>query len=142
MKNLQEKAMSTTLLNGQPDPEVSALMAGCRRDTLTLQGKIKQDRESGEAALRRLLPIAQGHSGQCRQVAAVLLGCYNGRRFPLDLTNLRGLDYSILDDVLAVLRMDGNARQEVHCYFERGGRIFEALAEDWGFNAVTERDDA
>lgn len=126
--------MSTTLLNGKPDPEVSALMAGYRRDMLAQQGKIKQDRDLGESALRRLLPIALGSSGQCRQVAAVLLGCYNGRRFPLDLTNLRGLDYSIMDDVLAVLRMDANAWQEVHCYFDNGGRIFERLAEDWGFN--------
>lgn len=112
-------------------------MAGYRRDMLAQQGKIKQDRDLGESALRRLLPIAMGNSGQCRQVAAVLLGCYNGRRFPLDLTNLRGLDYPILQDVLAVLRMDANAWQDVHCYFESGGRLFERMAEDWGFNAST-----
>lgn len=134
--------MSTTRLDGNPDTDVSAIMAEYRRDMLTKQGKIKQDRESGEAAVRRLLPIAKGSSGQCRQVAAVLLGCYNGRRFPLDLTNLRGLDYPILEDVLAVLRMDANAWQEVHCYFENGGRIFEKLAEDWGFNAAAGGDHA
>lgn len=127
--------MSTTTLAGAPDRDALALMAQVRRDMQALNGQIKQDRVEGEAALRRLLPIAQGHTGQCRQVAAVLLGCYNGRRFPLDLTNLRGLDYPILQDVLAVLRMDANAWQEVHCYFENGGRLFERMAEDWGFNA-------
>lgn len=126
--------MSTTLLNGKPDPDVSVLIAGYRRDMQALQGKIKQDRDAGEAALRRLLPIAQGNSGQCRSVAAVLLGCYNGSRFPLNLTNLRGLDYPILDDLMTVLRMDANAQQEVHYYFDNGSRIFEQLAEDWGFN--------
>lgn len=130
--------MNTTLLNGTPDQDVSAAMAGHMREMLALQGNIKRDRELGEAALRRLLPIALGNSGQSRRVAAVLLGCYNGSRFPLDLTNLRSLDYSILDDVLAVLRMDANALQEVHCYFERGGRVFEKLAEDWGFNQAEE----
>lgn len=130
--------MSTMILNGSPDPSVSAMMAKARRDMQALQSQIKLDRESGEAALRRLLPIAMGHSGQCRQVAAVLLGCYNGSRFPLDLTNLRGLDYPILEDVLAVLRMDANAWQEVHCYFDGGGRLFERLADDWGFNRAEE----
>jgi len=132
--------MSTTLLNGTPDQDVSAAMSGYMAKMLALKGKIGSDREFGEAALRRLLPIAMGNSGQSRRVAAVLLGCYNGSRFPLDLTNLRSLDYSILDDVLAVLRMDANALQEVHCYFERGGRVFEKLAEDWGFNKAEEAD--
>lgn len=126
--------MTTTHINGAPDPAVSVAMASHRREMMALQGNIKRDREFGEAALRRLLPIAMGNSGQSRRVAAVLLGCYNGTRFPLDLTNLRSLDYPIMEDVIAVLRMDANARQEVHCYFERGGRIFENLANDWGFN--------
>ena len=116
--------MSTTHLNGQPDTACDRMLDSWRRDLQVVHGNIKRDRETGEAALRRLLPIAHGHSGQCRSVAAVLLACYNGRRFPLNLTNLRSIDYAILDDVLAVLRMDANALQEVHCYFENGGQIF------------------
>lgn len=96
-----------------------------------IHAQIKEDRIAGEAALRRLLPIARGNSGQSRRVAAILLGLYNGLRFPLDLTNLRSLDYEIVDDALAVLRMDSNAYQEVHCYFENGSQIFEQLASDW-----------
>lgn len=126
--------MSTTLINGQPDTACDRMLADFRRDMMVVHGNIKRDREAGEAALRRLLPIAMRDTGQSRRVAAVLLTCYNGLRFPLDLTNLRSLDYPILDDVLAVLRMDANAWQEVHCYFENGGRIFEQMAEDWGFN--------
>ncbi len=126
--------MTNTLINGQPDPAVSAAMASHRREMLALQGKIRRDRKFGESALSRLLTIAMGHSGQSRRVAAVLLGCYNGQRFPLDLTNLGGLDSQILDDVLAVLRMEANAWPEVHCYFERCGLIFEKMAEDFGFN--------
>ncbi len=127
--------MSTTLINGQPDTACDRMLADFRRDMMVVHGNIKRDREAGEAALRRLLPIAMRDTGQSRRVAAVLLTCYNGLRFPLDLTNLRSLDYPILDDVLAVLRMDANAWQEVHCYFENGGRIFEQMAEDWGFNS-------
>lgn len=126
--------MSTTNLDGTRDTAADRMIAAFRRDLQVTHGNIKRDREAGEAALRRLLPIAQGNTGQCRSVAAILLACHNGRRFPLDLTNLRGLDYTILDDVMAVLRMDANAYQEVHCYFDHGGLVFEKLADDWGFN--------
>lgn len=125
--------MSTTLLDGSPDPDMAVIMADYEREVRSLHSRIKADRVAGEAALRRLLPIAQRDTGQSARVARVLLGLYNGHRFPLDLTSLRSLDYEILDDVLAVLRMDANARQEVHCYFEHGGLVFEKLADDWGF---------
>lgn len=126
--------MSTHHLNGKPDTACDRMLADFRRDMMVVHGNIKRDREAGEAALRRLLPIAQRDTGQSSRVAAILLGLYNGRRFPLDLTSLRSLDYPILEDVLAVLRMDANAYQEVHRYFDNGGQVFEKLAADWGFN--------
>lgn len=89
-------------------------------------------RADGEAALRRLLPVAQGDTGQSGVVARFLLGLYNGRRFAFDLTDLRRLDAGLLDDCLAVLRMDATPLKEVHEYFPDGGRIFEALAAIWG----------
>lgn len=113
--------------------DMATMMADYQRQVRDVQARIKADRIAGEAALRRLLPIAQRDTGQSERVARVLLGLYNGRRFPLDLTNLRSLDYEIVDDVLAVLRMDSCALQEVHCYFEHGGLVFEKLADDWGF---------
>lgn len=93
--------------------------------------RIKIDRIHGEEALRRLIPVALGNSGQSRRVASLLLGCYNGTRFPFDLTNLRSLDYTLMEDCLAVLRMDANCYQEVHTYFENGSALFEQLARDW-----------
>jgi hypothetical protein len=87
--------------------------------------------DEGRAALFRLMEVAQGHSGQCKRVAAFLLGLYNGDRFPFDLTELRALDASIMDDCLQVLRMDYQPVREVHEYFEDGGRRFEQLAKDW-----------
>ncbi|WP_211467324.1 DUF7673 family protein [Collimonas silvisoli] len=84
----------------------------------------------GEAALVRLLDIAHRDSGQPRKVAAFLLGLYNGRRFPFNLTELRNLDRDIFNDCIAVLKMDYRPAQDVHCYFKRGGAIFEQLARD------------
>lgn len=82
-------------------------------------------------ALRRLWQIAQGHSGQCRYVAAFLLGLYNGQRFPFDMTNFRGLDAAIFQDCLKVLVMDYAPRAEVHVLLGVPGTKFERLAKDW-----------
>jgi hypothetical protein len=86
----------------------------------------------GEAALRRLFDIAQGQSGQCRHVAAFLLGLYHGGRFRFDLTDLRCVDHAIFEDCMAVLKMDAQPKQEVHCYFPNGGKKFEEMAKRWG----------
>lgn len=117
-------------------PEVEAAFAQMRAEREAFDRDLPGIRKDGEAALRRLLPIAQGHAGQCRYVAAFLLGLYNGRRFPFDLTDLRGLDLAIFNDCMSVLRMDYAPEQEVHCYFNEGGRegdiLFEELAKRWG----------
>lgn len=84
----------------------------------------------GVAALQRLLNIARGHSGQCRHVAAFLLGLYNGTRFKFDLTDFRCVDTAIFLDCLEVLKMDHCPVQEVHLYFKDGGKIWEQLAKD------------
>ncbi|WP_024303348.1 hypothetical protein [Pseudogulbenkiania sp. MAI-1] len=92
----------------------------------------QQLQETGVAALQRLLPIAQGDTGQSRIVALLLLGLYNDTRFPFPLTELRGLDDALFEDCMTVLRMDARAcQQEVHCYFAHGGQIWEQLAKDW-----------
>lgn len=85
----------------------------------------------GEAALKHLVKLAQGSSGQCRIIAKFLLGLYNGPLFPFDLTDFRALDESIFTDCLAVLSMDYTPKKEVHCYIPDGEQIFEQLARDW-----------
>jgi hypothetical protein len=95
-------------------------------------------REAGVAALRRLLPVAQRDTGQSRIVARLLAGLYNGRRFPFDLTDLRSLDTALFEDAMALVRMDARlTEKEIHCYFESGGRIFEEMIDDWGFEEAS-----
>lgn len=116
----------------QRDLETQKIMANYMARAREIRDNIRVDRARGEAALRRLLPIAMSFTGQGERVARLLLGCYNGYRFPFDLTNLRSLDYEVMDDCLAVLRMDASAFQEVHLYFPNGGEVFEQMARDWG----------
>lgn len=84
------------------------------------------------AALRRLWAHAQGETGQSRVTSAFLLGLYNGRRFPFDLTNFRLLDNSLICDCLAVLEMDSTPKREVHDLLGAPNHQFEALASYWG----------
>ena len=107
---------------------------GLAAEIVAMNKTRQENREAGEAALKRLLPIAQRDTGQSGVVACFLLGLYNGERFPFDLTELRRLDRKIFEDCLAVLRMDWSPEKEVHRYFERGNEIFEQLAIDWDGN--------
>lgn len=92
-------------------------------------------RAEGEAALRRLLPVAQSDTGQSRRVARFLLALYNGPRFPFDLSDLRGLDYAIHADCIALLLADHVPEGEIHCYIDGGREVFEGLAASWGFES-------
>lgn len=96
-----------------------------------------QDESNGLDSLQRLYKLAQGNSGQCQHVAAFLLGLYNGQRFRFDLTDFRCVDASIFEDMLRVLRMDNQARAEVHTYFPQGGQRFEEIANDWNLHSQT-----
>lgn len=121
----------------QPDPETKARaqaqFAVMRAEQAARDAMLPAIRAEGEAALRRLLPIAQSDTGQSSVVARFLLNLYNGDRFPFDMTDFRRLDSRVFDDCLAVLKMDAQPAKEVHNYFENGGKIWEQLAADWGF---------
>lgn len=96
--------------------------------------KRKNTMEEGKAALFRLYEVAQRDTGQCRVIARFLVGLYNGSRFPFDLTDLRTIDHSLFEDCMAVLRMDArHCVQEVHNYFDNGGRRWEEMIKNWGW---------
>jgi hypothetical protein len=120
-----------------PDPEAQGRMRTAlearARERDARRAELPAIRLEGEAALRRLLPIAQRDTGQSSVIARFLLNLYNGERFPFDMTDLRRLDYELFDDCMAVLKMDFQPAQEVHRYFKDGNAKWEALAINWGF---------
>jgi hypothetical protein len=95
----------------------------------------RSERERAEAetagvpALRRLVGVAQGDSGQCRVARLFLLGLYNGTAWPFDLNRLRSLDLDLQADCLAVLRMDLQPRCEVQCWLEDGEALWRWMAK-------------
>lgn len=83
-----------------------------------------------------ILATTQDHSA-ARVAACMLLGLYNGDRFPFDLTELRRLDAGNLKRALALLEFDARPRMEVHEWLNRlydctdFGPRFEHMAHRW-----------
>lgn len=100
-------------------------------------------------ALLDLWRIGQGYSSGEKAAAKLLLGLYNGHRFPFDLTDLRLFDDYNLRRALLVLEMDANPQAEVHVLLARAlgttesamGARFEYRAFDLELSgAVSEGD--
>lgn len=91
-------------------------------------------------ALQQLFNLANRHLGTSggNAAAKLLLGLYNGRRFPYDLTDLRVFDLSNLEAALVVLRMDASRTWcEVHVLLDEilgRSRGTGALFEHWAFD--------
>jgi len=123
--------------DAEKSPAIETALAEMLREQEAVAQRRPAVRAAGVEALKRLLEIAQGDSGQCRYVAGFLVGLYNGHRFKFDLTDFRALDSAIFRDCLAVLEMDQSPEQEVHRYFEGGQAIWEQLARDWNIPDYT-----
>lgn len=91
-------------------------------------------------ALINLWNLTQEHPGTsgARVATMVLLGLYNGPRFPMDLTELRHLDSNNLRDALLVIQSDASrCEMEIHEWLNRltgkrdFGDRFESLAHDY-----------
>lgn len=89
-------------------------------------------------ALAQFFMLATCHSHSGARVAAhLLLGLYNGTRFPFDLTDLRCLDSENLQLALTLLQFDARPQMEVHQWLNQMygrtdfGMRFEHLAHAW-----------
>lgn len=91
-------------------------------------------------ALITLWNCTQRHHGTsgARSAAGVLLGLYNGTRFPFDLTDLRLMDATYLAAAIEVIRGDSaHCQREVHEWLNQltgrvdFGRRFEHLAHEY-----------
>ena len=90
-------------------------------------------------ALVRLFEHADGHTNSgALVIQRLLLGLYNGYRFPFDLTDLRRLDRGNFEDCLQVLRMDFQPQMEVHVQLARvlgqPGVWASLVFERWGYD--------
>ncbi len=83
-----------------------------------------------DAALRRLLTIAQSDTGQSKRVANFLLAWWNAQACGgFDLTELWAVEGPIADDMLAVLGLIARGREFPSAYALGGA--FEQLVTRW-----------
>lgn len=97
---------------------------------------IQETRTGQLRALLRLWFMAQGDHGGAMVVRRVLLSLYNGRRFPIDLTDLRRLDAQNFQDCLAVMVLDYQPAMEVHVWI---GKLLQCRPvgpefEQWAYD--------
>lgn len=97
--------------------------------------------------LWNLTQLHVGTSGS-RAATGVLLGLYNGERFPFDLTDLRLLDPMARQAALDVITSDATrCHMEVHEWLNQiagrrdFGQRFEHLAHEWRRKGKCKRDD-
>ena len=76
----------------------------------------------------RLLEVALQCSGQARSVRRVLLACYNAPEWPLDLSELRGLDPDLRQAALAMIEL-----------FALGGSDLDQYRPDAPWHAIWDR---
>jgi hypothetical protein len=88
-------------------------------------------RTIGTKSLQRLIPVSCEYSGQCRYVAGFLVGCYDGARYPFDLTDLRSVDHELFLDCLAVIRLLYETRDGIQANVPDGDEVFGRLIAQW-----------
>lgn len=86
----------------------------------------------GARAFARLLQLAEtSDSGQARRVAGFLASTYNGRRFPLDPFELRAVDASLSDDMLACLDALRWGQADLFTLVPDGDTRVQAIIRRW-----------
>jgi len=101
-------------------------LEGWQRWASEAQGKAAQ-------AYARLLSLAErGDSGQVGRIAQFLAGTYNGEAFPFDLFELRTVDVTVSDDMLACLDALRWGRIDLHKLVPDGQLRVQAVIDSWG----------
>ncbi|MGE4339703.1 MAG: hypothetical protein AB7E55_27630 [Pigmentiphaga sp.] len=90
----------------------------------------KQDKTDLVEALKRLVKIAHGDTGQSRLVANFLLAWWNaGSCGGFDLTDLWGVDRAIANDMIAVIVLIASRHDYPDVYGLRTD--FERMVAEW-----------
>lgn len=109
-----------------PGPRLSQALAQVMHETR--QRQLEAERE-GLSALEYLIRVAEGHSGQSHHLRRLLLGLYNGYRWPFEMQRLRALDADLQVAALAVIQMATYSGHEIHTFIEGGDALLKRFWE-------------
>ncbi|MGD8174818.1 DUF7673 family protein [Marinimicrobium sp. ARAG 43.8] len=82
-------------------------------------------------AVRELVALALKDCGGSQAAAEVLLGTYNGRSYPMNLTELCRLDDRYYKAAVTVIHLRCRLNTEPHQLLANGDSIFQKLAQEW-----------
>ncbi len=77
--------------------------------------------------------VRRHHANSTRFIASVLCSLYNGDRVKVDLSGIGLIDMHWKEHVLNVIRLHYEGMREPHTYIVDGGRIFEEIIKQYGF---------
>ncbi len=76
-------------------------------------------------------------SGQAGRLIRFIAGLYNGRDYPFDLTELRGLDTNLANACLDYLNFDRLGISEVHKHLANGDRDLHRWLKEYGIEPAS-----
>jgi hypothetical protein len=80
--------------------------------------------------------VKHPHTGQSRRLVKFIAGCYDGRDYPFNLTELRGLDTTLATACLEYLDYDRLAIREIHHFLPQKERTLLGWLKDYDLGAV------
>jgi hypothetical protein len=110
-----------------------------RREQEFLRSQLIVTMPDYQNSVERLVRIANSDSGGASAAAQVLLACYNGRNWQLDVMAIGSLDYKHTQDVFIVMRGWLLLHEYPHNVIENGDAIFSNLEERWQSLHVNKR---
>lgn len=106
-------------------------------DLAAFESRSRQATQKGLQAFTRLLKLTEeGDSGQSGHIARFLAATYNGEEFPLDLFELRTVDVSISDDMLACVDALRWGRADLHTLVLDGDERLRVVIDRWGLRWI------
>jgi hypothetical protein len=117
------------------------IIAGKRPRMDALDRDIAQIQARAMAALKVIETAINAHptTGGAKRLVRFLASLYNGRDYPFDLSELRGLDTTLANACLDYLNYDRLGIAEVHKHLTNGDRDLHRWLEEYGIELASSR---
>lgn len=115
-----------------PEVDLEAVIAKQMADEEEWLRRANTVQAQAAQAFARLLAIAENSdTGQARRISLFIAGTFNGRAYPFDLYELRGLDVSIGDDMLVCLDALRWAKGDLFTLVPNGEARVKDIIKSW-----------
>jgi hypothetical protein len=108
-----------------------------RKDILRDHEKAGEIQAKAAHGYSRLLSIAESEdTGQAQKIAKFLAATFNSQSFPLDLFEMRNLDFSIRDDMILCIDAHMRANADLYKLVPNGYARVKRVIEKWHLTTI------